>query len=246
MRFGPMIRFICLTLLFVVIPTIAGSQDKLDPENWIKGMEKAYSKIDHYTAIFHKQERIKDNLNQEETIFIKFKKPFKVYMKWIKDPYKGRELLYVDGWNDNQMMVHEGGIMNLLTVSLNPKGSMAMKGNRHPITESGLGKLIKLIGENVSRGIRNDEFALREEGEEVVYGRLTHKLELIFPKDTAKGYYAFRGIVNLDVKSKVPLKVQIYDWNNILIESYGYEDLKINPGLTDVDFNPKNPKYKFY
>lgn len=241
-----MIKFMCLIFLLVLTSTVVEAQEKFDPENWLRGIEEAYSKIDHYTAIFHKQERIKGNLNEEETIFIKFKKPFKIYMKWIKDPYKGREALYVDRWNENQMMVHEGGIMNLLTVSLNPKGAIAMKGNRHPITESGFGHLIKLIGENLRRGIRNGEFALKKQGEEVVYGRMTQKFELIFPKDKAKGYYCFRGIINLDVERKVPLKIQIYDWDDILIENYGYEDVKLNPGFIDVDFDPKNPVYKFY
>ncbi len=30
-----------------------------------------------------------------------------------------------------------------------------------------------------------------------------------------------------------------------LLEAYTYLDLKINPGFTDMDFNPKNPDYGF-
>ncbi len=30
-----------------------------------------------------------------------------------------------------------------------------------------------------------------------------------------------------------------------LLESYSYEDVQINVGLTDEDFNPDNPNYKF-
>jgi len=226
----------------IALCTTLGAYEKDAPENWIRDMEEAYLEIENYTAIFHKQERINGKLREEETIFIKFKKPFTIHMKWIEDPYKGREALYIEGWNKNQMKVHESGIAGVLTVNLDPKGSIAMKGNRHPITESGLGNLIKLIGENLRRGIRNSEFALIERGEEVVYGRATQKFELIFPKDKAKGYYCFRGIINLDIERKVPLKILIYDWDDILIESYGYEDLKINPGLIDADFYPKNPR----
>jgi hypothetical protein len=31
----------------------------------------------------------------------------------------------------------------------------------------------------------------------------------------------------------------------LLVEDYGYEDLKLNAGLTDLDFDPQNPEYRF-
>jgi hypothetical protein len=66
----------------------------------------------------------------------------------------------------------------------------------------------------------------------MIYGRNTHKVELIFPKDKAKGYYCYRAVMNLDVEKKVPLKVRIYDWEDNLVERNGHEELKLNPGLT--------------
>ena len=228
-----------------ILPTTVWTYEKVSPENWIRDMEEAYVRIDNYTAIFHKQERVNGKLLEEETIFIKFKRPFKIYMKWIKDPYKGREVLYVEGWNENRMMIYEGRVMGGVTVNFDPKGFIAMKGNRHPIMDSGIGNLVKLIRENFRKGIRNGELELKEHGEETIYGRKTHKVELIFPKDKTKGYYCYRAIINIDVEKNLPLKVQIYDWNNILIENYGYENLKLNVGLTDTDFDPKNPEYKF-
>jgi outer membrane lipoprotein-sorting protein len=233
-------------VLMIALPTALWTHEKDVRENWIRDMEEAYLEINDYTAIFHKQERINGKLCEEEMIFIKFKKPFKVYLKWIKDPYKGREALYVEGWNENRMVIYESGVIGGVTVNLDSKGFIAMKGNRHPITESGFGHLIKLLGVNIRRGIRNDEFALQEQGEEVVYGRMTQRFELIFPKEKAKKYYCFRAVINLDSEMKIPLRFWIYDWDNVLTENYGYEDLKINPGLIDTDFDPKNPKYKFY
>ena len=44
---------------------------------------------------------------------------------------------------------------------------------------------------------------------------------------------------------KVPVKIQIFDWDDKLAEFYGYENLKFNAGLTDADFDPENPEYKF-
>ncbi len=239
-------KFISTILLFLAITATSSlAKEKIDPENWIRDMEAAYLEINSYTAIFHKQEQINGKLREEETIFVKFKKPFKIYMKWIKNPYNGREALYVEGWNENRMVIYESTLIGGVTVNLDPKGFIAMKGNRHPITDSGIGNLVKLIGDNLTKGIKDGELAFKERGEETVYHRKTNKVELVFSKDKARGYYCYRAIINIDFKKNLPLKVQIYDWNNNLIENYGYENLKLNVGLTDTDFDPKNSEYKF-
>jgi len=40
-------------------------------------------------------------------------------------------------------------------------------------------------------------------------------------------------------------KVQIFDGNDLLIENYDFESLNPKAGLTDADFDPRNPAYKF-
>jgi outer membrane lipoprotein-sorting protein len=229
----------------ITLPTTLWSYEKDAPNHWIRDMEEAYLEINNYTAIFHKQEQINGRLREEETIFIKFKKPFKIYMKWIKNPYKGREVLYAGGWNENRMMIYESTVMGGVTINLDPKGLIAMKGNRHPITDSGIGNLVKLIGDNFTKGIKTGDLEFKECSEETVYDRKTKKFKLIFPKDKTRGYYCCRAIINIDVEKNLPTKVQIYDWNNIIMENYAYENLKMNVGLTDTDFDPKNPEYKF-
>ena len=79
----------------------------------------------------------------------------------------------------------------------------------------------------------------------MVYGRKTRELEGVLPKDPSKGYYCYRCIVNLDIETKMPIKTRIFDWEDQLVEYYGYEHLSLNPGLSDKDFDPKNPEYHF-
>lgn len=234
---------VILTTLFVGFP--GRSEGRADVERWIREAEVVLSRTESYTAIFHKQERIKGKLRREETILFKFRKPFNIYMKWIDRPYRGRELIYVQGRNENRIRAHEGGILGLFTVNLDPLGATVMRDNRHPITESGLHNLVDLIAEQVRKGIGAGEFESRDLGEEVVYGRKTRKMEGIFPRDEGKGYYCSRTVVNLDMEMKIPIKVLIYDWDDRIVESYGYEDLVLNAGLTDADFDPENPEYRF-
>jgi len=41
-------------------------------------------------------------------------------MKWIKDPLEGTEALYLHGKNDKKVIAHCGGILGLVTLSLDP------------------------------------------------------------------------------------------------------------------------------
>ena len=75
-------------------------------------------------------------------------------------------------------------------------------------------------------------FKLLEHEEETVYRRKTRKVEVLFERDRTKGYYGYRVIINLDEGKKVPIKIQICDWDDQLVESYGYENL--NPVVRRV------------
>lgn len=238
-------RIVAVCMILAVEFSGALAQGSFDAEKWLTEAGNSLSETDSYTAIFHKQERLAGKLSREETIFLKFKKPFKIYMKWVGKPRRGRELLYVEGENKNRIKAREGGILGLFTVNLDPLSERVMRENRHPIYEAGLINLVNLIEGQVRRGTREGELTLRLLGEEVVYGRKTVTLEGIFPKDSSKGYYCYRTVLNLDVLLKVPIKVKVYDWDELLVENYGYEDLRLDAGLTDADFDPKNPEYRF-
>ncbi|MFA6012517.1 MAG: DUF1571 domain-containing protein [Desulfobacteraceae bacterium] len=58
-------------------------------------------------------------------------------------------------------------------------------------------------------------------------------------------HYCRRAITWTDAKTKLLTKLEIYDWNNKLYEYYEFKDVKLNVGLTDKDFDPDNPNYKF-
>lgn len=241
-----MVKIISLTLFLILASAaVAQKQEKLALESWISEADAVLAGTDSYSAIFHKQEKLDEGLSGEETIYLKFKKPFKVYMKWIKTPYTGRELLYAEGWNNNRLKAHEGGILGIVNVNLDPKSVRAMKGNRHPITDTGLENLVRVIGKDLRKGLRAGNIGVIDHGEETVYERKTRKFEGIFPKDKTRGYYCYRAVINLDIEKKVPLRVMIYDWDDNLIENYGYEGLKLDAGLTNADFDPKNPAYRF-
>ena len=237
------IAVFCSLSLLVCSPS--GSQERVSPEDWLRQAELLLHRTESYTAVFHKQERVKGWLKTKETVYLKFKKLFKVYMKWIEDPGKGREVLYVDGWNDNRIMVRDPGFLGVVTMNLNPQGAIAMKGSRHPIMEVGLEHLVKMFGDNLRRGLRSGGLEYRIGKEGMVFGRGIQSAELIFPRDPRNGYYCYRSILSLDTEKRIPIRVQVFDWEDKLIEDYGYENLVLNAGLTEADFDPQNSQYRF-
>lgn len=243
---GNLAGIVCLAIFPLALMTPAGSaQGQTDPEKWLKEAEDAYGGVTSYTAVFHKQQRVARKLLEQETILIKFRKPFNLYMAWIAAPHKGSELLYVEGWNENRARAHKGGLLRFITWNLDPMHPRLMKGNLRPLTDTGIGCLVRTVAVNIRKAIDAGELVFLEHGEETVYGRKTRRLEIIFPKDKAKGYDAYRVIINQDMTNKILIRSRIYDWDDHLFENYGYMNLDLDACLTDADFDPKNSAYNF-
>ncbi len=240
----PLARLLCAVWLSMALKA-AGAAQQAEISTWLHEAESAYAGVTDYTAIFHKQQRVDGKLLPEETILIKFKKPLSLYMRWIAAPHKGCEVLYVQGWNANRARVHKGGLLRFISRDLAPNHPRLMSGNLRPLTDAGLGFLIKRVAVNVRKAVKAGEFRCTLRGEEVIYGRPTRALEVAFPEDSSKGYEVYRMVIYQDLANRLLIKMEAYDWNNALFENYGYGALKLNAGLTDDDFDPAHPDYRF-
>jgi outer membrane lipoprotein-sorting protein len=233
-------------LLLAAMAAHGGAADRPDPEEWLREAEAAYDRVTSYTAVFHKQQRVSGKLLPEETILLKCRrKPFSLYMKWMKAPYKGSELLYVAGWNQDRIRAHRGGILRFITRNLDPRDPGLMAGNLRPVTSTGIGYLLETVATNLRKAVKGGELTFSERGKETVYGRNTQVLEVVVPKERAKDYDGYRYVINQDVESKILVRIRIYDRDDQLVENYGYENLDLNAPLADADFDPKNPEYHF-
>ncbi|MCD6460230.1 DUF1571 domain-containing protein [bacterium] len=208
-----------------------------------------YSKITDYSADFIRQERVDGVIGEPEYFFIKFRKPFDLYLRWTKGKRKGWELLYARGRYNNQVVVHVSGLANLLlpTLELNPAGGIAMMNNRHSILEFGIGYLIENYYRDIKDAIEKDEVKLKYLGDKQVDGRLCWVIEAELPKDS-KEYYCYKSRLFFDQEYILPIKSVFYEWKDgkeQLIEVYTYKNLSFNNGFTDYDFDRKNKNYDF-
>ena len=240
-------RIICSALfVFAAMVAHSGAYARVDPEEWLREAGAAYARVTSYTAVFHKQQRVAEKLHPEETILLKCrKKPFSLYMKWIRAPHQGSELLYVAGWNEDQVKAHRGGILRFVTHNLDLWDPALMANNLRPVTSAGIGYLLETVATNIRKASKVGELEFSEPAAETVYGRNTQVLEVVFPRERAKDYDGRRYVINQDVETKILVRIRIYDRDDQLVENYGYENLHLNAPLADADFDPKNPEYHF-
>lgn len=233
--------------LLTLAATVAwgGATAATDPEKWLSEAEAAYARVSSYTAIFHKQQRVAGKLEPKETIFLKFRKPLSLYMKWIKPPYEGSELLYVAGWNQDRVRAHRGGLLRFVTRNLRPDDPGLMADNLRPVTSTGVGYLLESVARNIRVAIKGNELTFALQGEEAVYGRNTRVVVVTFPDGKTRDYDGRRMIIHQDLENGMLLRIRVHDRDDQLVESYGYEKLDLRSPLTDADFDPANPEYHF-
>jgi hypothetical protein len=216
--------------------------------------------VKDYSAIMIKRERVNGELLDPEYMQLKIRNrrtdesgttPLSMYMKFVK-PRKcsGREVIWVEGRNNNQLTVHEGsGIVSLKTFNLDPDGWMAMQGNRYPIYEAGIENLIVKLIEKAERDRAAGYCEVKYRKGAKLNGRSCSVIEVCHP--VKKDPYDFcNAKVFIDDELKMPIRYSAHIWPErgnkpLLLEEYTFLNLKLNPGLTDADFDPSNPQYNF-
>ncbi len=226
---------------------------------------QALDTIEHtvhdYSATIVKQERIGSQLIQT-VMFAKIReKPFSVYLYFLdrsdNKGVKGREVIFVQGRNGDNLTVHTPGLQDstLGTLSLPPSGFLGMRGERYPITEIGLAGLCRqLIQRGEAAGSPGQAGPGEIEVKRYRHARINKRactlLEITYPVHEAK-HWGYLARVFVDDELHFPFRVELYALpldrakGPQLEEEYTYLDLKLNNGYSDADFDPKNPQYKF-
>ncbi|MCA9040410.1 MAG: DUF1571 domain-containing protein [Planctomycetaceae bacterium] len=216
--------------------------------------------IPDYSATFIKQERIAGSIIEPSLINLKIRhEPFSVYMKWLNGD-KGRELLYVDGENQGDMVVRVGGVRGrfLPALNLNPHGDLAMKESRHPITEIGIKNLIKKALEFRENDLQNLENLNCWIVDGVTFDK-RECFEFIVEYIEHRPVHEYRkSIITIEKELGIPVAVKNFAWQeqvdtpdetnldaSTLIENYAYTNISYSRRLADADFDKNNRNYRF-
>ncbi len=220
-------------------------------------------KLDDYTAELTKQEQDRNGVLQPASkMFMKVATrhaggkvggPLKVYLRFdAPSNLRGREVIWVENQNDGKMLVREAGIVGaMMTVPLPPDGFLAMQGQRYPIQEIGLTRLLEKLIERGGEDRDNPAVQVfMTEGYQFDDRSLTHlRIEHSHPTGRDDDFSVAELV--LDRPQNLVVSYRSFGWpesgstDRPLIESYQYHDLKTNVGLTDRDFDTANPDYTF-
>ncbi len=225
--------------------------------------ERMSESLDDYTARFVKREVDTKGIAGEETeMLMKVQTrlrgdteqaPMRVYLKFVRpDSVKGREVIWAEDANDAKMAVFENYFpLSLKTIWLDPNGYLAMQGQRYPISEIGLVRLVEKLIERGGKDRDNPDIQVTVEP-----NHLFDKIptELIQVKRSKPGGgeddFSLAEII-IDPERQLILSYRSFGWAETadapapLLESYQYHDLETNVGLTAEDFDPNNPEYGF-
>jgi outer membrane lipoprotein-sorting protein len=131
-----------------------------------------------------------------------------------------------------------------------------MQGQKYPITEMGV---LNLVDKLLEVAYKDSKFGECEvtytEGTTLfrdtpAVARLCTMIQVVHPVPRRNFIFHIARIF-VDNELNMPIRYESYDWprkegeSPTLIEAYTYRELKINVGLTDMDFDHTNPAYAF-
>jgi hypothetical protein len=227
-----------LVALVLLVPAISfgGVMDPI--EQLLRKSKESYAKIDDYACLLHRKDMVNGKLKEHESVIFKYKRHGRFYMKWPKEKI---EAIYADGRYDNKMVIHGGILFKFMSIAVKPEA--ALKYNRHTMPEADIGHILDIMEANYRRSLGDADAKVEIEKEETLEGRKTWRVTAEFPPD--KGYYGHIVHLNIDKELLLPVRIEVYGWKQELLEEYFYENLELNTGLTEEDFDVKNKKYSF-
>ncbi len=219
--------------------------------------------LNDYTARFVKQEvDVNGKLTPESEIQLKVQTrcrnknndaPMRVYLAFnAPQNLKGREVIWGADLFDGTMAVHEVGLLlGLKTLWLDPTGFLAMQGQRYPISEIGIMRLIDKLIERGEKDRDNPDISVNIIEDQMLDDTPTKVIQIRRSKPSNQEDDFSLAEVTLDPERQLILGYRAFGWPDepngepVLLEAYTYHDVRINVGLTDADFDPKNSDYNF-
>jgi hypothetical protein len=233
-------------------PSEPGGEKAVDP---LAKMQQLYRKaaeqvapMDSYALRLKRREVVNGRQKPEELILFKFRRePFSVYLKWLGDEAKGREVVYVKGRHDNKIHTKVAAGDALLVpagtrISLAVDSALVKSSSRHPITQAGIEHSVEKFGLLVDAlEKKNPGVALRYLGS-LKRPEFEHEVEgvmQIIPADAEP--LLPRGGQRLwffDSRHHLPSLVITKDDSGQEVEYYCQDRIEFPVALDDDDFNP--------
>ena len=209
-------------------------RERIDGE-WPKYYQRLEAKVRH-------EQRVNDEVVEPFALFIEFRNPRRM---------QGRQVIYVEDKWHGDLVARRGGTRSPnMTVQLDPLSPLAMDGNRYPVTEFGIQKLAAKLIRFMETELDQEDCEVKLFKNAKLEGRPCTHFQV--REKTHRPDSRFRmARVLVDNEHKVPVYYAAFGWgateedDPVPLEEYAYINLKVNVGLTEIDFDIENPEYQF-
>ncbi len=219
-------------------------------------------KVSDYTCRIVKQERIDGRLKPMEFMDAKVRHQRTVDGRLVQRPsiylhFVGpkemidREVLWVEGTNGGKMVVRRGGTrFEYMTLDLDPAGDAALQYSRYPVSESGMINMVQKLVDVGAADMQYGECEVQIFDDVKVGGQPCRCVQVMHPH--RRSVFLFH-IVRIYIADDfpIPIRYEAYDWpigesnDPPLIEEYTFQDVRLNVGFSDAEFQRNYRDYKF-
>jgi len=192
-----------------------------------KGLH-SYEALQNYSATFRKKEKNSEGvLGETEEIYLRFEKPWKIFMGWLNTSKQGLQVVYERGRNDGKLAVHHPSPLLFLTpvIYLEQSSPWVREGSAsYNIEDAGIGAFLH----DFTRAVVKASY---ENTLKVHFNQDT--ADVIFSDKPNPGYFAHRVRAGFDQKTGLPLTMELFDDSNQPTGIYEYKNLQLNVGVDE-------------
>jgi len=214
---------------------LARAMRESSPETLVATSLSIVERLGTYRVRMVKRERIGGSLRprQEIDLFVR-ERPFAVRLHYVAGPARGRVVVYDPRAREEELRVHDGGLLSLLgSIWIGTGSRWAKLDSNRSIREAGLGSLLRRFRRDLERAAPLGGFRVEHRG----FDRAGRYCMLWVPPAGGAGFESAQTLVCADLAAGIPGRVEAYDANGMLLESYLFTDLE-SQALPDDLFDP--------
>ncbi len=237
---------LCLSTVAWADPTGDATRDAylVAVERMVEVAEAAESA----TWTFYQQEWVEGEQQPRQVMEVKYRRGGDIYLRYVGDAYKGREVLYAHRDLPGEIVVNPSSLIPTLTLDLH--GRLAMDGQRYGTDDMALDRTVAFYVTDLARlrAIGWQDFVVEDLGARDIAGELAHCWRTIQPKDRLPDLHAYRVETCIADRSEALVLMKawdVVDHRLVLVEDYVWAGLRLGAPLSDRDFDRDNPAYGF-
>jgi hypothetical protein len=228
------------------LPDNAGMEKlaKDDPVAFLENSLSRYNReVKGYSLTMQKQERIGDKLEKKEVVDVKVKDiddKISVFMRWVSGMRLAARVLYVEGENNDKMLVKPAGLGGFLIVTRDPEGADARKSGRYTLKQFGLKRGLQRTWNGFLEARKDGTLKVKYLGKQKVKeagDRTCWVLERTYAKPDEDGV-AYQKLF-IDTDNWLLVGTILKGEKGELLAEYFFRDIRLNPEFDRDQFTRK-------